>query len=551
MTDRRAAIYARYSTDHQNDRSIEDQIALCRDHAARSGAAIVATYEDRARTSASLIGRDGITDLVADARAGRFDVVIVESLDRISRDQEDLAGVFKRLSHYRVKIEAVHDGVADAVQVGLRGLIGSIFLKDLKEKTRRGMAGVVRDGRSAGGRAYGYRPVPGRPGELSIEPAEAAVVTRIFADYVGGVSPREIASRLNREAVPPPRGSRWNASTINGNATRGYGILLNPLYRGEIVWNRVAMTRDPDTGRRVSRVNPESEWQRKEAPELRIVPADLADAVLARKLGRGPNGPIKARSKRLLSGLLRCGTCGGAMVTSGKVRGRPQIICSASKESGTCPNGRRTFVDLVEHTVIRGLREQLSDPAAMARYIETFNAKRNRDADQATRDRTRAERRLAEIKREIGRIVDAIVAGSITHDDARDRMTVLRQEQTRTENAIARAAAEAEVVALHPKALEAYQRDLFFLSRQLEAVLDDNDKARTAFHALVESVVVSIQGRYEPPLVEVRGRLAALLGADLAPNVALGLVAGGRSDRESNISGAVVSIGTWIATRAA
>lgn len=180
MTGKRAAIYARYSTDHQNDRSIEDQIALCRDHAARSGFAVVATYDDRARTSASLIGRDGVLALLADARSGRFDVVIVESLDRISRDQEDLAGVFKRLSHYRVKIEAVHDGVADAVQVGLRGLIGSIFLKDLREKTHRGMVGLVREGKSAGGRAYGYRPVPGRPGELVIVEEEAVVIRRIF-----------------------------------------------------------------------------------------------------------------------------------------------------------------------------------------------------------------------------------------------------------------------------------------------------------------------------------------------------------------------------------
>lgn len=112
---RRAAIYARYSIDHQNDRSIEDQIALCREHARRNGLTVTAEYSDRARTSATLIGREGILDLMADARAGRFEVVVIEALDRISRDQEDLAGVFKRLRHAIVAIEAVHDGVADAV----------------------------------------------------------------------------------------------------------------------------------------------------------------------------------------------------------------------------------------------------------------------------------------------------------------------------------------------------------------------------------------------------------------------------------------------------
>lgn len=161
MTGKRAAIYARYSTDHQNDRSIDDQIELCRTHAEKSELSVIAQYSDRARTSASLFGRDGILDLIEDAKTGRFDTVIVESLDRVSRDQADLAGVFKRLSHYGVQLVAVHDGVADAVQVGLRGLMGSIFLTDLKNKTRRGMAGVVRDGRSAGGPGVWVPPGPG------------------------------------------------------------------------------------------------------------------------------------------------------------------------------------------------------------------------------------------------------------------------------------------------------------------------------------------------------------------------------------------------------
>src|SRR5664280_2042655 len=91
-------------------------------------------------------------------------------------------------------------------------------------KVRRGMAGVVRDGRSAGGRAYGYRPVLGKPGELEIVASEADTIRRIFAVYAAGVAPRTIATTLNNEAVAPPRGARWNASTINGSGKRGHGI---------------------------------------------------------------------------------------------------------------------------------------------------------------------------------------------------------------------------------------------------------------------------------------------------------------------------------------
>ena len=92
----RVALYARYSSDNQRDASIEDQLRQCRERAVREGWTIVETYSDRAISGASLI-RAGIQSLLADAQAGRFDMVLSEALDRISRDQEDIAGIFKRL----------------------------------------------------------------------------------------------------------------------------------------------------------------------------------------------------------------------------------------------------------------------------------------------------------------------------------------------------------------------------------------------------------------------------------------------------------------------
>ena len=190
------------------------------------------------------------------ARTRAFEVVVVEALDRLSRDMEDLAGIHKRLSFFGIEIDAVHDGTADSILVGIRGLIGQMQREDGAKKVRRGMAGVVRAGRHAGGRAYGYQVVPGRRGELTIFQQEADVVRGIFADYAAGRSAREIACDLNRDGIAPPRGTRWNASTINGNAQRGIGIIFNELYIGRIVWNKVRMVRNPDTGKRLSRPNP-------------------------------------------------------------------------------------------------------------------------------------------------------------------------------------------------------------------------------------------------------------------------------------------------------
>jgi DNA invertase Pin-like site-specific DNA recombinase len=267
----RAAIYARFSTELQNEKSTEDQIALCRAHASQHGLDVISVYEDKARSGASLFGRDGLMSLMDAARKRLFDVVVVEALDRLSRDMEDLAGIHKRLSFLGIEIQAVHDGTADAILIGIRGLVSQMQREDGAKKVRRGMAGVVREGRHAGGRAYGYRAVPGRPGKLEIVEEEAQVVRRIFEAYTSGRTPRDIAGDLNREGTAPPRGTRWNASTINGNAQRGTGLIFNELYVGRIVWNKVRMVKNPDTGKRISRPNPRDQWQIIEVPHLRIV----------------------------------------------------------------------------------------------------------------------------------------------------------------------------------------------------------------------------------------------------------------------------------------
>lgn len=85
----RVALYARYSSDNQRDASIEDQLRQCRERAAREGWAVVETYSDRAISGASLI-RSGIQSLLADAQSGRFDMVLSEALDRVSRDQDEI-----------------------------------------------------------------------------------------------------------------------------------------------------------------------------------------------------------------------------------------------------------------------------------------------------------------------------------------------------------------------------------------------------------------------------------------------------------------------------
>ena len=189
-------------------------------------------------SGASLI-RPGIQKLLQDAAAGKFDIILTKSLDRLSRDQEDIAHIYKRMRFLGVRIVTLCEGEVNELHIGLKGTMGALYLKDLADKTRRGQRGRIEAGKSAGGNSYGYEVIKkiddnGEPvrGERRINPQQAAIVKRIFSDYARGVSPRTIAKQLNKEGIRGPSGKAWGPSTIHGNGQRGTGILNNELYIG-------------------------------------------------------------------------------------------------------------------------------------------------------------------------------------------------------------------------------------------------------------------------------------------------------------------------------
>ena len=106
-----------------------------------------------------MILRPGIQTLLQDAQRQQFDVVLAEALDRISRDQADVATLFKHLRFAGVPIITLSEGDITELHVGLKGTMNALFLKDLAAKTHRGLRGRVEDGKSGGGLCYGYRVV--------------------------------------------------------------------------------------------------------------------------------------------------------------------------------------------------------------------------------------------------------------------------------------------------------------------------------------------------------------------------------------------------------
>lgn len=253
----KVALYARYSSDNQRDTSIEDQFRICRGYADTQGWTIVDSYGDRVISGGSLI-RPGIQDVIADANKGRFQILLTEAMDRLSRDQEDIAGLFKRMNFASVKIVTLSEGEINHLHIGLTATMNALYLKELANKTRRGLRGRVELGKSGGGLCYGYDVVKQRDihgevicGERAINDRQTQIVRRIFREYADGKSPKSIALSLNTEGHHGPLSGAWSPSTINGNRERGTGILNNELYIGWLIWNRLHYIKNPSTGKRV------------------------------------------------------------------------------------------------------------------------------------------------------------------------------------------------------------------------------------------------------------------------------------------------------------
>ncbi len=513
----RAAIYARYSSDLQSEASIDDQLRICRRLIEREGWRECAVYRDAAISGATTL-RPGYQRLLEDARAGRFDVVVAEALDRLSRDQEDIAALYKQLSFRGIDLVTGSEGKVNELHVGLKGTMNALYLKDLADKTRRGLEGRIRQGRSGGGLSYGYavvldRAADGAPirGKRRIDAAEATIVRRIFSEFVSGRSPRAIAHELNRQSVAGPAGRAWGPSTIHGNWRRGTGILNNDLYIGKLVWNRQRFVKDPDTGKRQARPNPQGDWIIKDVPDLRIVDDDLWNRVKARqqrtrsRIVEQDGGVRSERARRpryLLSGLLKCGACGGGFSKISAAH----YGCSTARNKGTCDNLLTIRRDRVEAAVLDGLRDHLMHPDLVKEFVAEFHREMNRLAAGQDHERERLTRDLARTERDIARIIEAIKAG-VPGEAVRDEMAVL--EARKADLTQQRDDAPQPVPRLHPTLADVYRRKVDDLAKALNEE-GTRAEASEAIRQLIDEVrLVPDDGTLK---IELYGELAALIG---------------------------------------
>ncbi|MGH2904715.1 MAG: recombinase family protein, partial [Solirubrobacteraceae bacterium] len=326
------------------------------------------------------VPRDGgIKELIRDAASGRFDTVIVESIDRVSRMTADSTRVEQELERLGVALFAADEPLnTNATSILTRRVkqgIAEWYVRDLMEKSRKGMEESVRQGWHTGGRApYGYmleehphpNPSKAREGKhkhrLILDPVRGPIVVMIFEDYcVRLLGLGEICDKLNRnpELYPPPIPNRkdendlphtWSRSVLNA-------LLRNPKYTGFNVWGR----NDKRPGH--PQIRPREEWVWSPTPtHAPIISRELFDMVEERaqrnasrmKAGRprAAHKRPKPQARRLypLRGRVRCGLCGHRMEGSHQ-KGSNWYRCQYVYRRGAAA------ATLVDHPKVHGIKE--------------------------------------------------------------------------------------------------------------------------------------------------------------------------------------------------
>lgn len=517
----RAVIYARYSSDLQREASIEDQLEVCRRYASSQGWTIVETYTDAAISGASRF-RPGFQNLIADASKNKFDIVICEAIDRLGRRLADTSDLQDQLAFYKIKLFTPSLGEITTIHIAVMGMMAQMALKDLGEKTKRGQMGRVLKGRIPAGIAYGYRAIATSDsdgGAREIITEEAAIVRRIFSEYAAGKTPEAIARDLNKEGIAGPEGREWSNTTIRGQNQRGTGILNNALYRGMLEWNRCSYTKNPKTGKRVARPNPPELWERAEVPHLRIIDDALWERVKTRQskiraaqtqpVGIGIEGndnPLNRthRSRYLLSGLLRCGCCGGDFTIVNKDR----FSCSTRKRKGTCDNALSISRQDIEARVLVGLKDRLMDPELINAFVEGYQETIREEREKAKAAEAQIEKRKSDIDRKIAGIFKAIEDG-LYEPSIKDRLADLKEQR----DAIGRDTAKPEAVnpdiLLHPRAGEIYRRWVARLEHALEG--ENKLEASELVRSLIDHIEIKPSGNSNEFDAMLYGALAQIL----------------------------------------
>lgn len=481
-----AAIYARKSTDQggaDEAKSVTRQVEHARACADAKGWTVsdAHVYVDDGISGAEFERRPAFMRLMnALPRRGRapFDVLVMSETSRLGREATETAYAFKQLSQAGVRVwlylddrELTFDSSTDVFMLGLTNYIDAMERERARQRTYDALLRKAKAGHVTGGRVFGYDNVEIRlPDgtrshvERQINEAEAAVVRTIFDQYAAGIGFHLLAKGLNEVGAPAPRAQQgrprgWNASSIRE-------ALHRELYRGRIVWGR---TRKRDQWGQVRQTQRAHGWHEIDAPALRLVTdaqwlavqqrlTEVRSRAIRTRRGRLDGRPPRSSAKYLLSGLLRCGQCGGSMEARTRSHGATRVLfygCSAYHQKGrtVCTNNLTLPGALFETAVLDAVEDVVLSPTVIDAALERAVATLQRAPDAPAAE-TRAAR-IARLDRELQQLTAAVAAGG----ELTTFLDAIRTREAERATLQHQAQAEARLDALHTSA-DALRADL-------------------------------------------------------------------------------------------
>jgi site-specific DNA recombinase len=356
---------------------------------------------------------------------------------RLGREQIQTAYALKQIMDADVRVffyledrERTLGSAMDKMMLSLTNFGAEFEREKAGQRTYDAMLRKAKAGHVTGGRVYGYDNVdvlgpPGADGQArrahvirKVNDAQATIIRRIFELSTQGLGLTRIAKTLNADRIPPPRkaGLGWAPTAVRE-------ILHRPLYRGEVVWNKLQKVDRGGTKKR--RRRPPEDWLRLNAPDLRIVPQELWESAHTRlkqsqaNFGQvaGPRRPsrLDRESPYLLSGLGRCGVCGGALIAMtrghGAQRGR-YYGCGYHHKRGptVCTNSLQIKQEHLDHALLDAIAELLDAPLVDAAVERVLARLPNDQAGRLDR-RTTVEQEIAKTEATEQRLVDAVARG--------------------------------------------------------------------------------------------------------------------------------------------
>lgn len=376
---KRCVSYVRVSTVEQASEglSLGSQRQIIADYVNRNGYDFVGSYGDEGISGRTITKRPGIQKLLEDSKEDKFDMVIIWKLSRLGRSMKDVLSIAETLYANNVELYSISESFDISTSTGkmMLGLLANFSefeRSQISENVKMSMLSLVKNQkRFAGGRMLGYRSEKDDEGKkiLSIEPKEAEIVKLIFTKYLSGNGYRAIANALNKLGKKTVRGNSFSTIAVKD-------ILNNPTYAGYLRYNRYE---DWDTKRRKG-YNPN--FILVEGSHRPIIDKELYEKVQERLKLESRHPKRNNRGENILTGLLRCPECGGAMAASnttnklkdGTKKRTRYYSCANFRNKGTSVcHANSLRADEAEKFVLDRLREVIQLPNHLSGIVEELN----------------------------------------------------------------------------------------------------------------------------------------------------------------------------------